>query len=283
MIRKMTIDPEMLERAAATIRAAEALVIAAGAGMSVDSGLPDFRGPDGFWRAYPPFAKLGLSFEQLANPTWFERDPALAWGFYGHRFEMYRSTSPHEGFSRLRRWAGRKTRGCFVFTSNVDGQFQKAGFAEERIEECHGSLLHLQCVRPCCAATWPVPEEFQFAVDPTTMRATGELPRCRSCGGLARPNVLMFGDGAWSPGRTSAQEVRFQAWLRSLARGRFVVVEIGAGTNVPTVRSTAEQLAAAGRVPLIRINPTEFAGPENVIPLPGPAAAVLAELDGRIP
>jgi hypothetical protein len=61
------------------------------------------------------------------------------------------------------------------------------------------------------------------------------------------------------------------------------MVEIGAGPDVPTVRSTAEQLTAAGRVPLIRINPTDFVGPENVIPLPGPAATVLAELDARIP
>ena len=93
----------------------------------------------------------------------------------------------------------------------------------------------------------------------------------------------MFGDGAWSPGRTSVQEVRFQAWLRSLASGRFVVVEIGAGTRVPTVRAASEQLAAAGRVPLIRINPRDFSGPANAISLAGPAAAVLAELDTRIP
>jgi NAD-dependent SIR2 family protein deacetylase len=278
----MTIDLGMLERAAEVIRAAEALIVAAGAGMGVDSGLPDFRGSEGFWRAYPPFAKLGLSFEQLANPRWFDQDPELAWGFYGHRFTLYRSTRPHDGFARLRHWAEKKPRGCFVFTSNVDSQFQGAGFVEERIVECHGSLMHLQCVKPCCAATWPAPEDFEFTLDPTTMRATGELPRCRSCGGLARPNVLMFGDEAWSPGRTSAQEVRFKAWLRSLARGRFVVVEIGAGTHFPTVRSTSEHLAAAGRVPLIRINPREFDGPENAISLAGTASEVLLELDARM-
>jgi NAD-dependent SIR2 family protein deacetylase len=67
------------------LESADALVIAAGAGMGVDSGLPDFRGGAGFWQAYPPFAKLGLRFEQLAYPRWFRDDPALAWGFYGHR------------------------------------------------------------------------------------------------------------------------------------------------------------------------------------------------------
>ena len=85
-------------------REATALLIGAGAGMGVDSGLPDFRGNEGFWEAYPPFAKLGLSFMELANPGWFESDPALAWGFYGHRLESYRRTVPHRGFEVLREW-----------------------------------------------------------------------------------------------------------------------------------------------------------------------------------
>ncbi len=274
----MAADPEMLHRSAEVIRSAEGLIITAGAGMGVDSGLPDFRSPEGFWRAYPPFSKLGLSFEELANPQWFERDPALAWGFYGHRFELYRQTPPHEGFAILRQWAAAKPNGYAVFTSNVDGHFQKAGFAEERMVECHGSLQHFQCVKPCCAATWPAPVDTHFEIDPASMRAAGALPCCVRCGGLARPNILMFGDDAWSPGRTLAQQVRFQAWLRSLARGKFVVMELGAGTAVPTVRLTSEQLAAAGRVPLIRINPRDSAGPLGALVLADDARAVLHAL-----
>jgi NAD-dependent SIR2 family protein deacetylase len=225
---------------------------------------------------------LGLSFEELADPRWFQRDPELAWGFYGHRFELYRRTRPHRGFAVLRRWAEAKPHGCVVFTSNVDGHFQKAGFAEERMIECHGSLQHFQCVKPCCAATWPAPADLHFEIDPTTMRAGGGLPRCVRCGGPARPNVLMFGDEAWSPGRTSAQQVRFQAWLRLRARGRFAVIELGAGTAVPTVRLTSEQLAAAGRTPLIRINPRDFQGLPGTLSLAGTALTVLSELDARI-
>jgi NAD-dependent SIR2 family protein deacetylase len=175
-----------------------------------------------------------------------------------------------------------KDHGGFVFTSNVDGHFQKAGFAEERVTECHGSLQHFQCVKPCCAASWPAPADLHFEIDPTTMRADGELPRCRSCGELARPNVLMFSDNKWSPGRTTAQQVRFRAWLRSLARGRFAVIEIGAGATGPSVRATSEQLASAGRVPLIRINPRDCGGSPNVVPLAGTALAVLRELDARL-
>src|SRR5436189_6030379 len=96
---------EAVKVAAEAIADADALLITAGAGMGVDSGLPDFRGTEGFWRAYPAFAKLGLQFQQLANPAWFRRDPALAWGFYGHRLRLYRDSVPHEGFAILLRWA----------------------------------------------------------------------------------------------------------------------------------------------------------------------------------
>ena len=93
---------------------ADGLLITAGAGMGVDSGLPDFRGPEGFWRAYPAAKLLGLRFEELANPQWFDRDPHLAWGFYGHRPNLYRATKPHEGYELLLNWARQKE--FFVFT-----------------------------------------------------------------------------------------------------------------------------------------------------------------------
>jgi NAD-dependent SIR2 family protein deacetylase len=118
------IDLEDRYRAAAdAIRSAEALLIGAGAGMGVDSGLLDFRGPEGFWKAYPPFK--GRQFSDLSTPHWFQTDESLAWGFFGHRLNLYRSAMPHEGFQILYRWAKEMPLGSFVFTSNVDGQFQK--------------------------------------------------------------------------------------------------------------------------------------------------------------
>ncbi len=117
--------------AAGWIRQADGLLIAAGAGMGVDSGLPDFRGRDGFWNAYPTFARSGLDFQEVASAQNFRADPVLAWGFYGHRLRLYRDTQPHRGFAILRTIAERLTHGAFIFTSNVDGQFQKAGFRED--------------------------------------------------------------------------------------------------------------------------------------------------------
>src|SRR5262249_12032094 len=124
----VTMTDDILDRAAAAIAGADAILIGAGAGMGVDGGLPDFRGPQGFWRAYPPYERLGLNFVALANPRWFTDDPELAWGFYGHRMGLYRRTSPHEGFDILRRCVERMPRAGFVYTSNVDGHFQRAGF-----------------------------------------------------------------------------------------------------------------------------------------------------------
>lgn len=262
------------DQAATAIKSAQALVITAGAGMGVDSGLPDFRGDHGFWNAYPMYRRLGLSFVQAANPEHFERDPAFGWGFYGHRTNLYRQTVPHRGFQVLQGWATRFSLDVFVVTSNVDGQFQKAGFAEDSILEVHGSIHHLQCTTPCSNAIWDNHEEIP--VDFGTMRA-GSLPRCKRCGGVARPNVLMFGDYSWVPYRTHDQERRYDEFLTDHRQDRLVVVEMGAGTAIPTIRYLGERMAHTGRATLIRINPREAQVPNGQI---GIATGALAGLEG---
>jgi len=239
----------MLEQAAELLARADAVLICAGAGMGVDSGLPDFRGDQGFWQAYPPYERLGLSFVELADPVHFADDPGLAWGFYGHRMHLYRDTVPHVGFDLLRGW-GLEQR---VFTSNVDGQFQRAGFVD--VAEVHGSIHHLQCVEPCSEDIWAA-DSLSVVVDVETMRAVGPLPRCRNCGGLARPNILMFGDYGWVSSRSQVALDSLAEWRRGLRGKSLVVVEIGAGSAIPTVRRQAE-LASAASGALIRINPRE--------------------------
>lgn len=272
-------DPK-IQRAAEAIARAEALLITAGAGIGVDSGLPDFRGNEGFWRAYPPFKARGLSFIDMASPEWFSRNPAVAWGFYGHRLHLYRDTRPHDGFAVLAKWAARLNGESFVFTSNVDGQFQRAGFDDDRVVECHGSIHHLQCASPCHQGLWEADGTF-VTVDAATFEAAEPLPRCASCGGMARPNVLMFGDWGWVHHRTSAQERRFMQWLDEHAGPGLVVVEMGAGTAIPTVRMTSEQAVRRGGV-LIRINPREPQVPSNQIGISGPAMATLQAIDAQL-
>jgi NAD-dependent SIR2 family protein deacetylase len=116
---------ESYKRAAEIIHEAELIIITAGAGIGVDSGLPDFRGNQGFWNAYPMYEKLGLSFVGAANPANFEDDPAFGWGFYGHRLNLYRETEPHDGFKIILNWCKEKKVKYFIVTSNVDGHFKK--------------------------------------------------------------------------------------------------------------------------------------------------------------
>lgn len=246
----------MLESAARIISEAECFVVTAGAGMGVDSGLPDFRGDHGFWNAYPAYSRLGLSFVDCANPQHFADDPAFGWGFYGHRTNLYRDTIPHEGFHVIRKWIERNSAEYFVVTSNVDGQFQKAGYADKRILEVHGSIHHLQCQSPCSSNIWRNDEIIM--IDEITMRARQPLPRCPECRKVSRPNILMFGDWSWLPDRTRIQEYAFDSFLSSNADRRIAVIELGAGSAIPTIRATSERIGwSISAATVIRINPRE--------------------------
>lgn len=263
-----------MQAAAQCLHEAEALLVTAGAGMGVDSGLPDFRGNEGFWKAYPPFQRLGLEFADLANPQWFERDPRLAWGFYGHRLNLYRRTRPHDGFALLRSWMERCPLGGFIFTSNVDGQFQQAGFPKEQVVECHGSIHRLQCCDGSLGRIWDA-AETTVTVDEETMRAVGDLPTDPLSGKLARPNILMFGDAHWDDAVTAAQQELYRAWLKRIRGARLVIVELGAGQAIPTVRMQSERVAASHGARLIRINPRETEVPPGQWGLPCGALAGL--------
>ena len=244
---------EELEEAADAIAQATALLITAGAGMGVDSGLPDFRGNAGFWKAYPPYKRLGMSFVDMAEPSLFKTNRNLAWGFYGHRRNLYRETQPHEGFAILKEWAEKKRDGYFVVTSNVDNAFQKAGFDDERIAEIHGSIEFNQC---CSEITPAGPESVE--VDMESMKATAPLPKCPKCGKVTRPNIMMFGDPYWNGNRTHRQLNRFYEWIKKLktVEAKLVVVECGAGIMIPSIRQISEEIGVdecGGR--LVRINP----------------------------
>jgi NAD-dependent SIR2 family protein deacetylase len=249
--------------------------------MGVDSGLPDFRGTQGFWRAYPPYARLGLNFASMANPEWFRSDPSFAWGFYGHRLGLYRRAVPHEGFAVLLRWGARMARGAFVVTSNVDGHFQRAGFDPSRVLEVHGSIHRMQCLARCGGGTFPA-DPFEVVVDEATFRADAPLPSCPRCGATARPNVLMFGDLDWDGTPYAQHHRRLNAWLASISGSRLAIVECGAGTAIPSIRRFCEQAARQTGGTLIRINPREPDVPAGHVALPLGALEALRAIDGRI-
>ena len=173
------------------------------------------------------------------------------------------------------------TEGAFVYTSNVDGHFQRAGFDEQQVVECHGSLNHLQCLRDCGQAIWSA-EHCKVEVDNSTLRAAHPLPACPSCGNLARPNVLMFGDWGWDSSRTGKQQVCLQRWLLQHADRKMVVIEIGAGKAVPTVRVNCESILDDRTGQLIRINVRDPETPQGNLSLPMGGLEALRDIDAII-
>ena len=251
----MTSLKQSLYAAAEAIVSADTFLIGAGAGMSVDSGLPDFRGKDGLWNVELPANKHGLTWREVSSPRGFRRHPQLAWGFYGIRLAEFRKSVPHDGYQILRNWVSQSEQSSFVFTSNIDGQFQKAGFPDDSIYECHGSMHYLQCRGECPGRVFSA-DSVEVEVNPTTLIASEPLPKCDKCGLDARPNVLMFNDSCWVPTRYDRQYQRYQNWLSALS-GRVVVIEVGAGTAIPSVRAECEAFAEEFDATLIRINPSE--------------------------
>jgi len=252
---------DAISKACAAIREADGLLITAGAGMGVDSGLPDFRGQAGFWRAYPALAKSRIQFQDIACPSAFQRNPYQAWGFYGHRLQLYRQTIPHEGFQILKTIAGQLRKCYFVATSNVDGHFQAAGYDPQRIYEVHGSIHHMQCMNSCRQVIWPA-DDFNPVIDELRCELVSELPICPHCGGLARPNILMFGDWNWQDHRSRMQALKLHAWQQSTERK--VIIELGAGLDVATIRVMSERQEGK----LIRINPRDHGVPAQGISIP---------------
>ena len=194
-------DTTAVARAARLIAAADGLVITAGAGLGVDSGLPDFRGREGFWRPIRRLPRPASISRRPpapppsgATPAWAGASTAIAWRSIG-------APAPTPGFKSCSALAAARPEGAFVFTSNVDGQFAQAGFASARICRCNGSIHHLQCVEPCSPRLWPA-DEVRPEVDEAACRLVSDLPLCPYCGRLARPNILMFADDGWVAART---------------------------------------------------------------------------------
>ena len=258
------------QRCAELISSATGLLVTAGAGIGVDSGLPDFRGNEGLWNHYPALGKQKMSFADIASPATFYENPKLAWGFYGHRLNLYRKTIPHEGFGILREIGGKMPDGIFVFTSNVDGQFQKAGFNPRNICEVHGSIHFLQCMVNCDDDIWHA-DAFQPKTDDENCLLLSSMPRCSGCGGIARPNILMFNDCDWNDRRMARQRQSLEDWLEKVER--LLVIELGAGSTIPSVR----MMGARTKAPMIRINPREF-----VVGQPGSIGLAMGALEGML-
>lgn len=159
-----------VEEAAEILVRAKQAVAFTGAGISADSGIPTFRGPNGLWKKFRP--------EELATPEAFRRDPAKVWRWYAWRMRVVFSARPSPGHIALARLERLGVIRC-VITQNVDGLHQEAG--SRCVVELHGSIRRVRCARCGYRRVLTAP--------PSDIP-----PRCPRCGGLLRPDVVWFGE-----------------------------------------------------------------------------------------
>jgi NAD-dependent deacetylase len=168
-----------------------------GAGISAESGIPTFRGKDGYWRKRQP----GSEFDpmKLATPEAFARDPELVWEWYNERRQRIRTAKPnaaHEAIAQL----STVTPDFLLVTQNVDDLHARAGLPKEKMVQIHGDIFVTRCSR--CEFSWnerndDVSSERKLdRLKRSSLEAPQnlELPRCRVCMGLMRPGVVWFGE-----------------------------------------------------------------------------------------
>jgi NAD-dependent SIR2 family protein deacetylase len=244
----------ILKETARLIKNADAMAIFAGAGMSVDSGIPAYRGNDGLWTRSIQINNVTINNFDLMKPGAFKRQPELAWGFIGLLMEQYDKTSPHIGLRLLKEFVSQKE--YFIVTSNIDGQFQKAGFSEKRIFEFHGSIFNTQCGSEIECGIWDTPT-IKLSYDGISVESP--TPVCPVCHSFCRPNIHLFDDDFFVPDISAEQQFRYMEWREKMVKNfrNIVALEIGAGKTIPTIRRYAENFAE-DNFPLIRINPFDF-------------------------
>ena len=236
-----------IERAAAALKKARHICVLTGAGISAESGIPTFRdAQEGLWAKYSPL--------DLATPEGFERDPELVWRWYEWRREMVRAARPNPGHLALAHLVNVVPRLTLV-TQNVDGLHQRAG--SPSVLEYHGNILRDRCTLE------------QVIAERSEQSRTAALPRCASCGGLLRPDVVWFGE-----------MIPRQALLLADAAATDCDAFLSVGTSslVYPAAGLAETALRRG-VPVIEVNPnaTDLT-PHADIVLPGPAGRILPEL-----
>ena len=244
------------------------LLIVTGAGMGCDSNLPDYRSKGGFWNDYKIFKDKGLSLYDMSQTKWFIDDPLQAWGFYTHRAKLYSNAIPHSGFDVLLNniTTNNKTdREYMYMTSNIDGQAIKAGFNINNIYQTHGSLHYLQCINNCKNSIIQTfhnqYQKLNININNYKIQSLDEIPKCKFCKGLKRPNVSFFTDDqrSFDDQRIIKQKNRFIKWLNPFitTNKQLLVIEIGCGKSIHSLRWEAQYLKTLKNITLIRINPTE--------------------------
>ena len=218
--------PEAL-RLAELMRDAQPCVVLTGAGISTESGIPDFRSPTGLWRRFNP--------TEVGSLQAFRVDPARVWGYYAQRFQSLLAAEPNEGHKAL---AELEARGFVhaVVTQNIDLLHERAG--SEHVVEVHGSIRTSSC--PRCGAVYPLAEVLELL----------PLPTCAACGAVLKPDVVFFGELLPDGVLRRAIELAAEARLM-LVVGSSLEVMPAAGLPLQTMDSGGRlAIVNHGRTPL---------------------------------
>ena len=196
-----------------------------GAGISAESGIPTFRGREGYWTV----GAEEYHAQELATAATFEIMPWEVWAWYLYRRATCRQAVPNPGHLALVRLDAALTDRFSLITQNIDGLHRRAGSPDARTYPIHGDIDLMRCAARCCTDRWPIPDAAPLltrgAPVPDAARALLVCPRC---GGPARPDVLWF-DETYEEPYSFAQTVRRRAEQASL----IVVVGTSASTNLP--------------------------------------------------
>ncbi len=201
------------------LKNAKKIVFVTGAGISQESGIPTFRGKDGFWRKYDPM--------KLATIDAFYDDPKLVWEWYEDRRKNILAASPnpgHKAIAELEKYSQ-----IVVLTQNIDGLHQRAG--STNVLELHGSIIRIKCT--VCDFNDEILSSFELLP-----------PKCK-CGNILRPDVVWFGEAL-------SQDV----WKNAIVHANSCDVMIIAGTSlVVSPANTLPMYAKQNNAFLIEVNP----------------------------
>ena len=247
-ISRLSVPSAEVERLAELIRRSRSTVALTGAGISVPSGIPDFRTPEtGLWANVDPM--------EVAHIDVFERDPARFWSYYRPRFQSLGDKQPNAGHEVL---VELERRGLLegVITQNIDRLHRKAGSAN--VVEVHGSIETSSCRG--CAASYEIDEvERLFDADGVAI--------CAACAGAVKPDVVLFGEMLPESAMARAQQLAEQAEL---------MLCVGSSLAVYPVASLPQlTLAAGGLLAIVTKGPTPYDG-DATLKLAGEVEAELA-------
>jgi NAD-dependent deacetylase len=237
------------ERLAALLRERHPCVVLTGAGVSTESGIPDFRSRTGIWSQYDPM--------EYASIEAFRRDPVKVWDFYAKRLQVLREAEPNAAHHAL---AELERRGLVraVITQNIDRLHERAGSRE--LVEVHGSVRTSSC--PACGERVPFDEVVRLLAD-------APAPACPRCGTILKPDVVMFGE-------TMPEAETERAF--DLAREAALLLVVGSSLEVyPVASLPQETLDAGGDVAIVNRGPTPY-DRVAAVKVDGSAGEVLSSL-----